>query len=89
MNICFLIGKIVKNIEFKFILDDKNISIAYTSLILSNDSCINIKGYNNLADILYARYNVNDIVLIKGKLDEKMEIVINDIVKLWGWFNLI
>ena len=36
MNLCFVIGKIVSEIEFKFIINSKNISIAYFKIELIN-----------------------------------------------------
>ena len=42
MNICFVIGKIISEIEFKFIINSKNVSISYFKIELFNKSIINI-----------------------------------------------
>ena len=46
MNICILLGKIVSEIEFKFIINSKNKSIAYFDLELLNKSRVRGKGVN-------------------------------------------
>ena len=48
MNLCFLYGKIVSNIDFKFMINSKNISKAVFYLKLKNDSIIKIKTYNEI-----------------------------------------
>ena len=53
MNIFFLIGKIITNIEYKFILNSKNVSISIFYIQLNNKSIIKIKAYNEIADICY------------------------------------
>ena len=46
MNICFLYGKIISDVKFDFILNDKNnISVCYFQLKLLSRSIINIKAY--------------------------------------------
>ena len=37
MNICFIIGKIISEIEFKFIIDSKNTAIAIFEIMLKED----------------------------------------------------
>ena len=50
MNIVFVQGKIISEIEFKFIINSKNISIVIFEIELSNKSKIKAKAYNDLAD---------------------------------------
>ena len=53
MNICFLIGKIVSEIDFKFIVNNKKYySISILQIELNNKSIITVKGYNEIADFL-------------------------------------
>ena len=47
MNICFVIGKIISEIEFKFIINSKNVSISYFKIELFNKSIINIINIGN------------------------------------------
>ena len=42
MNLCYLSGKIVSDINFKFIINSKNISIAYFNLQLNSGNIIKI-----------------------------------------------
>ena len=78
MNICFIIGKVISNIEFKFVLNSNHISIAIFELLLKNRSKIIIKAYDEMADKCYKEIVKNDIIAIQGKLNSKMEIIINN-----------
>ena len=49
MNICFLIGKIISEVEFQFMLDNKKISISKFILQVNNEKII-IKSHNKIAD---------------------------------------
>ena len=72
MNICFIRGKIVSDIRFDFIINDKNnISICYFDLLLSNGSIIKVVAYNEIADFCYRNLNKNDCVNIEGYLCNK------------------
>ena len=69
MNICILIGKIISEIQFKFIIKNKNKkSIAYFDMELTNKSIIRVKAYNARADYTYRNYKMNQIIIIKGKI---------------------
>lgn len=79
MNICILMGKIVENIEFKFIYNDKRISVAYTTIMLLNKSKVKIKGYTEKADEMYRKLRFGDVIVAEGKLNTKMEVEIEKI----------
>lgn len=79
MNICFIIGKIVSDIEFKFVLESKYISIVIFKLELSNRSIVTVKTYDEIADSCYQKLQKGDIIGIKGYLNSNMEIIISDI----------
>ena len=81
MNLCILIGKIISKIEFKFIINSKNKSIAYFNLELSNKSVVKVKAYGEIADYCYKELSEKDKILIYGKLNEKVEITINEVEK--------
>ena len=76
MNLVFVQGKIISNIEFKFIRNSKHTSIAIFAIELSNKSIVKVKAYNELADYCYSKLNKSDNVLIEGKLDGNIEIVL-------------
>lgn len=59
MNEVFLIGKIINDIEFKFIINYKNISIAMFNIKTSDKQIIKIKAYNELADYCYSKLEIN------------------------------
>ena len=80
MNLCFLIGKIISEINFKFVLNSKNISIAYFKIELNNKSILDVKAYNKLADYCYSKFKKNDIITIQGYLSNDMEIIIKELI---------
>ena len=80
MNLCFITGKVINDIEFKFVLNSKNISISYIKLKLQNDSIIKVKAYNELADYCYSKLEKEDIITIYGYLNNDMEIVIEEFI---------
>ena len=79
MNICFLQGKIISKIDFNFILNSKNISVATFKLQLKNNSIINVKAYNYLADYCFSSFVKGDIIAIHGYLSDKMELIVETI----------
>ena len=78
MNVCFLIGKIISEIEFKFTLNKKKFSIAKFILKVKNEKII-IKSYNQIADKCYSKLSKNDIVAIEGEVNNKIEVIANEI----------
>lgn len=82
MNIIFILGKIVSEIEFKFIIKSKNTSIAMFKVELLNKSIVKIKCYNELADYSYSKLNKDDNIFIEGYLNSKMKIVTKTIKKV-------
>ena len=81
MNICYVIGKIISEIEFKFIINSKNVSISYFKIELFNNSIINIKAYNELADYCYSKLQKYDVCAIQGYINSEMEIEVEEIKK--------
>ena len=79
MNLCFLFGKIISEINFKFVLNSKNISIVYFKIELNNKSIVEVKAHNELADYCYSKLKKNDIIAIQGYLSTDMEIIIQEI----------
>lgn len=68
MNFCIVYGKIISEIQFDFIYKSKQISISRFNIKLANNSIIQIKAYDDLADFAYSKLKKEDIILIKGKL---------------------
>ena len=72
MNECFLIGTIIKKVEFEFLyFDKKHISIAKTEIRLSNQSIIPIYGYDEIADQMLQKIKEKEKIFIYGKLEEE------------------
>ena len=70
MNKVFLIGKIITDIYFKFIISSKNISIARFKIATLDKQVVPIKAYNEMADYAYRKLNRNNLIDIEGKLEK-------------------
>ncbi len=82
MNICFFMGKIISNIDFRFIIYDRNkISIAIFELELNNKSRIIVIGYNEMADFCYSKLKPNDEVTLQGYINSEIRVILEDIRK--------
>ena len=76
MNQVYLIGKIITDIEFKFVINSKNISITMFKIkTIKDNQEIHIKCFNEIADYFYSKYKKGDAVRIEGKLKENEVIV--------------
>jgi len=54
---------------FPFItIKEKNKSIAYFDMELTNKSIVRVKAYNARADYIYRNYKMNQFIVIKGNL---------------------
>lgn len=69
MNACFLIVKIIEKIEYKFIIQSKNKAIVKFKAKLLNGNIVKIKAYDEIADKIYRKHNIDDYILINGYLD--------------------
>lgn len=79
MNIVFVEGKIIRDIEFNFIINSENVSITTFEVELLNKSIVKIKAYNELADYCYSKLNKGDIIFVEGYLNSNMEIIIKNV----------
>ena len=78
MNYCFLIGRIISEIKFEFMLVGNNISIS-TFLVKEKNNVLKIKAYDEVADWCYQNLMKGDIAKIQGKINSKMEIIVQEI----------
>lgn len=79
MNICFLMGKIISEINFKFMIQGKNKYIAIFQIEVENKTIITVKGYDEIADYCYNQLQKDNYIIIMGILDYKGEIEITEI----------
>ena len=83
MNICFLIGKIINDIDFKFVVNDKKYyAIAIFQIELNNKSVITVKGLNEIADYCYRNLNKNEYCIIEGIIVSNFNILLQNITKM-------
>ena len=59
MNQVFILGKIISDIEFKFIIKNKNKAIAIFKVKLLDDTIVTVEAYNEKADYCYSKLNKN------------------------------
>ena len=78
MNDVFLTGKIISNVEFKFIINSKNISIAVFNIETDYKQVIKIKAYNELADYCYSKLEKSKRLFIYGKIS-KNDVIVKEI----------
>ena len=78
MNEVFLTGKIISNVEFKFIINSKNISIAMFNIELDDKQIIKVKAYNEIADYCYSKLKNTDRIFINGELSG-IYVIVKDI----------
>ena len=69
MNEVFLIGKIISDIEFKFIINSKNKAIACFEIETNDKQIVRIQAYNQFADFAYSQLNKNYKVLRNGYIE--------------------
>ena len=81
MNQVFILGKIISDIEFKFIIKNKNKAIAIFKVKLLDDTTVTVEAYNEKADYCYSKLNKNDVIYIQGYINSKMQIIVKDIEK--------
>ena len=83
MNICFLYGKIISDVDFKFIMNNKNkTSISVYKIQLNNKSIVTVKGYNEIADWCYRNLMLENYCIIEGYIDSKIEVEMTKIKTL-------
>ena len=86
MNTCFLIGKIVSDIKFDFMIYSKYTSIVQFYIKDKRKNIIKIVGYDKIADYCYKNLKKNNIVFIEGRMEkvkDEMVIKINEIVSFF------
>lgn len=55
MNEVFLIGKVISNINFYFMINSKNVSIACFKIETLDGQVVDVKVYDSLADFVYSK----------------------------------
>ena len=83
MNEIFIIGKVIRKVEYKFIINSKKYFAKVEFEIELNKQRFQIKGYNNIADFCYRKLNKNDMIFINGKIETNMIINIKSITVLY------
>ena len=69
MNEIFLVGKIISDIEFKFIINSKNKAIACFEIETNDKQIVRVQVYNEIADFVYSKLNTDDKVFVNGYIE--------------------
>ena len=86
MNICFLIGKIISDVKFDFVLGNgkyfskEKVTIVRFKVELLDGNVACVIGYNKIAEECYRKLEKGKMINIIGKLNTKMEVIIEEIV---------
>ena len=72
MNEAFLIGKIISDIEFKFIINSKNKAIACFEIETADKQIVRVQAYSKLADFAYSKLSKNNKVFINGYIEDNV-----------------
>ena len=79
MNEVFIIGKVITEVKFDFILNSKHISVAgFRAITVCDKQEIEIIAYDEMADYIYANLKHEDVVMINGYL-EYGKVILEDI----------
>ena len=88
MNLCFIRGKIISDIQFEFMLEKDKYSIAIMYVELENKAKVRVIGYNEIADKCYQKLEKSDNIWIEGYLENLSEVqivikIFKQTKKLW------
>ena len=84
MNEIFLIGEIVSEIKFDFIINNKEKSIARFFIKTIDNQDVEVRAYSKLADFSYSKLEIGKFIFLYGKL-RKNFIVPKSIVAIQGY----
>ena len=75
INLCFLSGKVINEIDLKFVyntkkksLDKKHISIAEIELKLQDGQIVQLHAYNEIADYAFRNIQKGEYITVQGKV---------------------
>ncbi len=75
INLCFLSGKVINEIDLKFVynsqkrsLDKKHTSIAKIELELQDEQVIQLHAYNEMADYVFRNVKKSDYIFVQGEV---------------------
>ena len=77
MNEVFIIGKVIGEVKYKFILEKHNNAKAVICLELLDKTKLEVIAYNEIADYVFRNLDENKLVFINGKIYGKEVIACN------------
>ena len=77
VNEVFIIGKLISEVKYKFILEKHNNAKAVISLELLDKTNLEVIAYKEIADYVFRNLDKNDLVFINGKIYGKEVIACN------------
>ena len=70
MNLVFMYGKIIEDIKFDFMINNKHVSVARFKVELKNKSIIEVIGYDKVVDFCYQNLKHGMYIFTEGKLTQ-------------------
>ena len=84
INLCFLSGKVINEIDLKFVynsqkrsLDKKHTSIAKIELELQDGQIIQLHAYNEMADYVFRYIKKDDYIFVQGEVKGSHVVLMN------------
>lgn len=68
MNVCIIMGRILEEINFNFIYNNKYVSIANCKIEIAKETQIEIYGLDEKADYMYSKLNKDGTILVYGSI---------------------
>ena len=75
MNKGYLMGYLIDDVKFDFILNGKNVSIETFNICLKNNSIVKVFSYDKNADFCYRKLNKNDYIFVVGEIRPNSDII--------------
>ena len=82
MNEVVIIGEIISEIKYQFMLSKRHTAIAKFQFELKNNSIIEVKCYDERADKCLQKLKKGDVLIIEGNLNSNGKIIIEE---YWMW----
>lgn len=82
MNEVFLIGKVITEVEFKFIIHSRRISkVKFSIETITDSGIINVVAYDEIADYIYRNISITDILIVNGYV-EGNNVIVKELAKI-------
>ena len=82
MNLVYIIGKVVSDIDYKFTYKSNKNAVSIFVCELNNGSLIRVKAFDDKADYCYVNLKQGDFIIVEGKLSSKSNVNVKNIIDI-------